>query len=384
MTDGPTIKDKAILDAIKNPIDSEPVEKLAKGKKKICIAIDDLDRSTETDRIIPHILSDLNAAGVNDENIYIVVSLGTHRPLTRDDMIKKVGLKIIKRIKFYNHNAWENLHYLGKSSYGSPIYINKFFAKADLKIGIGMLSPHPYAGFSGGGKLILPGLSGMDTIELNHKPVNSALSGRIGQIEGNTRRAEMEEITKKVGLDFLVNTVSNSKGETAGIFCGEHSEVFESGAEFAKEIYSTDVKYGQDIGIFNAFPKDNELLQALNALNIWSTREESHAIVKKGGAIVIITAAMEGCGYHALGDIGMRLHIRRDKHGSFKELFNGRTFIYFSPNLIKADIYDHYPKNVLLFNKIEKLMDYLKKNFGNGSNVGIFPCAPLQMDKNIF
>jgi nickel-dependent lactate racemase len=381
MKDAPTLTDAEIRERILSPIGSPRLRDVARGRKRAAIAIDDLDRPTEGSRILPHVLDELHAAGLKDDDIIIVASLGSHRPMTRQDFVKKVGEDIVSRIKTYNHNAYENLQYAGTTSYGTPLHINKFFMEADLKIGLGHLSPHPFAGFSGGGKIVLPGLAGIETIELNHKPTNAALSGRIGQVGGNTRRAEMDEAGRMAGLEFVVNAVSNSYGKTAGLFAGEISAVFQAAAGFAGEVYATDVPYGLDIGVFNVFPKDTHLLQALNALNIWSTRDPDRAIVRKGGAIVITTACNEGPGYHSLSDKGMRLHTRRDKHGTFKDILEGRKLIFFSPNLISADIYDHYPPEVLLFQRWEDVVAELRKHYGGGSSVGVFPSAPLQMDK---
>ncbi|MDY6862523.1 MAG: lactate racemase domain-containing protein, partial [Thermodesulfobacteriota bacterium] len=280
------------------------------------------------------------------------------------------------------HNCYENLIFIGETTYGTPLYINRFFYEADFKIGIGMLSPHPYAGFSGGGKIVLPGISGMETIEANHKPVKKSLSGEIGKIEGNLRRAEIDEAAKIAGLNFIINTINNSEGKTAAIFSGEPEKTFNVAGKYAGEIYGTKSCYGMDIGIFNAFPKDTEMLQALNALNIWSTRDEKRSIVKKGGTIIIITAASEGCGFHGLGDKGMRMYVRRDNHGSFKELFNNRDFAFVSPNLIEGDIYDHYPSQVKLFKDWESCLDVLKGKFPEKARVAVYPCGPLQLEKS--
>ena len=383
MKDALTTSDGEMREKILKPIGSSRLRDLAIGKRKVAVAIDDLDRPTETYRILPFVIDELISGGVKKDDIYIIVSLGSHRPLTRIDLIKKVGEGIVKTIKIYNHNPYENLKYLGRTSWGTPLYINQFFMEADLRIGVGMLSPHPYAGFSGGGKIVLPGLAGMDTMELNHKPANAALSGEIGRVEENTRRAEIDEAAKIAGLDFIVNTVCNSEGKSGGVFAGEPTKAFVEAVKYAKKVYETNVVYNLDIGVFNAFPKDTHMLLAMNALNVWSTRDPDKEIVRNGGVIVIVSACSEGAGYHGLGDKGMRMYIRKDKHGSFKQLLKGRKIIFFSPNLINADIYDHYPRNVLLCNEWWEVINELKKDFGKGTSAGVFPCAALQMDKNL-
>ena len=133
--------------------------------------------------------------------------------------------------------------------------------------------PHPYAGFSGGGKIVVPGLAGIKSIDVNHKPVNKSLQGKIGQVENNSRRADIEEAANMAGLDFIVNTISNSLGDTASIYSGNPVDVFNTASKKAIEVYSTNVPYNMDVGIFNAFPRDTWFLLALNSLNVWGSRD---------------------------------------------------------------------------------------------------------------
>ena len=137
------------------------------GRRNACIAIDDMTRPTETFRILPHVLAELQAAGLRPEDILIIVSLGTHRPLTRPDLLKKVGLAVLQQVRIQNYNPYLNFTQVGITRFGTPLLINSAFAAADLKLSIGLIAPHAYAGFSAGGKIVLPGLASRETVLTN-------------------------------------------------------------------------------------------------------------------------------------------------------------------------------------------------------------------------
>ena len=383
MQDAENISDAAIVKGILNPIASPPLAEIAKGRKTACIAVDDLTKPTEAFRILPHVIEELRRGGVKDDAIWIITSVGTHRPLTREDMIKKMGKKIVESFRIYNHNAYQNNIQIGKTSYGTPVEIDRIFFQADLKIGIGTLMPHPYAGFSGGGKIVMPGLASIDSVDINHKPVNVSLQGKIGQVAGNSRREDIEEAARMAGLDFIVNTLSNSAGRTCAVFAGSPEAAFAEAAKEAPKVYSTKVPYGRDVGVFNAFPRDTWFLLSLNALNVWASRDPDKEIVRKNGTIVIINACPEGLGEHGLVGKGMRQHVRRDKHGTFKGPLEGRKLIFFSPNIHPSYIQDHYPEGVLLFHKWDDVVNELRKEHGTGTKAVVFPCASLQIDESV-
>ncbi len=384
MADAETISDEEIRGCILLPRASPSLRELARGKKRPVIVIDDLNRPTETHRILPVLLEELEAAGIRAEEVDVLVSLGAHRPMSRSELVKKIGERMVDTLKVYNHNPYENLAIVGKTSFGTQLYLNRMLVESDLKILVGSIIPHPYAGFGGGAKLVLPGLAGMDTIELNHKPAYANISGAIGRVEGNQRRAEIEEAAKMVGIDFAVNSISNSEGRTAGIFAGGLTESYRDAVQYAQKVYATDVPYNLDVAVFNAFPKDDGIIQSFNSLNVWSSRSSDRQIVKPGGTIVIASSCPEGVGFHGLTDKGMRLYVRRDKHGSFKEIIIGRRIIFFSPNLIPRDIHDFLPETTLLCRQWREVEEELKRTVRRDASAGVFPCGPLQIDRSVF
>jgi len=248
---------------------------------------------------------------------------------------------------------------------------------ADVKIGVGCILPHAYAGFSGGGKIVLPGISGIQTLEANHQPAIKGLKGGLGSVDGNEVREDIEEIALKVGLNFIINVVVNSRREIAGVFAGDVIKAHRRGAKFACKLYSAEVRYRFDVGVFNAYPKDTELTQASNALNTYLSTKSK--IVKKDGIIVIITASPEGEGFHSLEGHRMRLFEYADKVPFVQEAIEDRTICLFSPYLTSQEVYKYYSSSVLFFNEWSKLIENLKERYSHRCNVAIFPCASIQL-----
>jgi nickel-dependent lactate racemase len=324
-------------------------------------------------------LKELNDAGIPNESIIVLVSLGTHHPLDRHDLLKKVGPEVLRSVRVYNHNPYLNLKEVGTTSFGTLVLINAMFANADFKVSIGLVAPHSYAGFSSGGKIVLPGLASWQTVLANHAPASKVLSGAVGQIEGNSRRAEIDEAASLAGLDFSINVVSNEAGETAEVYAGEVAQAWKAAASAARKAYRTVVPAGADVGIFNAFPKDTELLQALNSLTPWNPTAGRQDVVRDGGTIVVITAASEGHGWLGLINPGGPLHQRRDKNAIYRAMLNGRALYFLSPNLSQADLQDHYPPEVKVMPDWESLRAVLQARHPEKATVAFFPCGPLQI-----
>ena len=377
MNDAPGVEDEDIREAFSNPIGTEPLRSIAKGKKTAVIVVDDLSRPTPAYKILPSIAKELKEAGVKEKDITIIMGLGAHRPMLRKDLINKLGRSIYDSFPVYNHHPFENLVHLGTSSRGTPIHINRLFMNADVKIGIGCIMPHNYAGFGGGGKIVLPGISGIDTLKANHESAIRGIKGGLGLTDGNEVRDDIEEIARKVGLDFIVNVVVNSKREIAGIFAGDIVTAHREGVILARRGFATGASSDLDVGVFNAYPKDTDLIQAANAFNPYlSTRKP---IVKKNGTIVITTASVEGEGYHSLEGPYMRLFEYVDEVAFIRNALEGRTVYLFSPHLNEQEVHKCYSSSVVFFDEWEELIETLRRRFSLKCKVGIFPCASTQL-----
>ena len=373
MQDGLPMGDEGIRRALSSPIANQPLSSIAKGKKSAVIVVDDISRPTPVYRILPFIMDELRSAGIGEKDVRIIMSLGAHRPMTRDDLIKKLGETAWQSIEIHNHHPYENLAYLGKSNRGTPIYINKLFMDADVKIGIGCIVPHSYAGFSGGGKIILPGIAGIETLEANHQSASHGLTVGLGMVEGNDLREDIDEIAKKAGLDFIVNAVVNSKRDLAGLFAGDVIQAHREGVKLARRVYGTAVPSGLDVAILNAYPKDTDLFQASLALQLYMSAGDG--LVKKDGVIVIASASPEGGGFHSLEGYQMRLYGYHDQ----SKALGDRTLCIFSPNVTSKEVGKYYSPSTLYFDAWEKLIAYLQQRFSHPCSVGIFPCASIQL-----
>jgi len=160
--------EEVIKKLLNNPHGTPNLSELAKGKNNAVIVVEDTTRHARPHEILRVVLNQLNEAGISDENITLISALGSHRPMVREDFIKKIGLDVLERINVENHHPFLNLVYIGDSKLGTPIHINKTYYEADLKITIGNVVPHPMAGFGGGAKIILPGVCGLETLKANH------------------------------------------------------------------------------------------------------------------------------------------------------------------------------------------------------------------------
>ncbi len=378
MKDAPEISKEEIETAINNPIGTPTILKIARGKQNAVIVIEDISRPSYLEEILNIVLDQLNDAGIDDEKITIIYALGSHRPLNRQDSIKKVGLSIVERVNIENHHPYENLIFVGKSNFGTPIYLNKTYHSADVKIAIGTVIPHPLAGFGGGAKIILPGICGIQTLEENHKAGVRGIGIGVGIV--SELRKDIEDVCKKVGLDFSINIVSTMKRGIAGVFAGDFIKAHRKAMESGKLVYSTDLSsdINLDIGFFNLYPEDTELSQAIKGFNfIFSTK----GLIKRKGAVVFLTAASEGRGFHSLqAETGAKLYKNWGDFLWFKGFIKNKNFGIYSPNINKADVLHFYPPKTIFRKNFNEMITTLEDVYGKTPKVGIFPCS-IQLPK---
>jgi len=373
MKDAKELSQKEIVNCINHPIGTPSIQEIAKGKRNVVIVVEDISRPARLEHILNIIINQLNTAGITDDKINLIYALGAHRPMNRQDSIKKVGLSIVERIQIENHHPYENLVYIGESNKGTPIYLNKTYYDAEVKIAIGSVLPHPLAGFGGGAKVILPGVCGIQTLEANHKAGVRGIGIGLGII--TDLRRDIEDVCEKVGLDFSVNIVSSMKRGFAGVFAGHYIEAHRKAIEMAKKIYKTKLppNLNLDVGFFNLYPEDTELSQALKGLNFYLS---SKRFIKQGGAVIFLTAASEGRGFHSLqGETGGRLYQNWGDTIIFKAVLKKKIFGIFSPNINKADMLHYYPERTIFQKIFNDMIKELENLYGKSPRVGIFPCS---------
>ncbi len=278
-----------IMRAFTNPIGSRSLAEQIKGKKKVVILADDNTRLTPTDKIIPVMLDEMNSAGIKDEQITVIIALGTHRFMTEAEILEKFGQEVVNRVTIKNHDFKnpEALIDLGNTDNGTSVWVNREAYEADFKIGIGSIVPHHIPGFSGGAKIVQPGISGEHTTAETHLLSVRAPRSYLG-VQDNPVRRELNMIAKKIGMDTIFNTVLNRHGEVVGAFFGDTVEAFQEGVSLSREVYAVEIPEEADIVVSSSHPCDIEFWQAHKTLY------PSDLAVKASGIVIIATPCYEG------------------------------------------------------------------------------------------
>ncbi len=290
LTDPVKDKDKEIRKSLTNPIGTDRLGNLVGKAKSIVILCDDNTRSTPVRNIMPIVLDELNKARIDKRNIKIVVALGTHRPMSSSEIVERFGTDIACKIDIINHQPLnkDKLIYLGNTSLGTPIWINSTVMEAEFIIGIGNIVPHRLSGWSGGAKIIQPGVSGSLTTDMTHLLAARYPSEQMLGNLNNPVRKEMEDIARKVGLNFIINTVLNRDGEVVKIVGGDFISAHREGVKCAKLVYGVEVPEPADIVVIDSYPADLDFWQAIKALFV------GQLLVKKGGTIIFASPCYEG------------------------------------------------------------------------------------------
>jgi hypothetical protein len=210
-------------------------------------------RPTPTSIILPTLVKELIKYGIKKNNINIVIASGSHAKSKKEDIIKKVGKKLFKELKIVPHNEKSKLSYIGITNTGVKIYINDIVAKAEVKIGISGIYPHPEAGFSGGAKIIAPGICGFETICKLH---NAIMPARTQGEINNDLRKEITKIAQIVGLDYSINVILTPERKVGELFAGDMIEAFNHSIYFFKNKYQVKIIKDVDIIVSNAYPFD--------------------------------------------------------------------------------------------------------------------------------
>lgn len=374
--DAEPLREEEIWLAFRTPIGTKRISELAGKRKDAVLIVDDISRPTPVSQLMPYIIDELEAGGLDEGHIKIVVATAAHRPQTQEDLLKKLGEEAVSRFEIFSHNPYDDLKYLGKTSRGTPVYVNRLVAEADLKIGVGGIYPHGGAGFGGGGKILLPGVAGIETIEANHKNI----PGRgHGVIEKNENRADIEEAARISSLDMIVNAVLNSRRRIVGVFVGDPIKAHREGVKLAREVYKTEMPERRDIIVTNAYPLDTEMFQIVKALWMMGRLHDG------GSTTVLLAACSEGRGYHALYQKGGRLWVPPE--GSWLKKKFPRTkpsmkrLLLVSPNLNRKDVNQIFPEEETeLFGNWEEALEELENRYSGRTHVSVFPCASIQIE----
>ena len=264
-----------------------------KNAENVLIIINDITRPTPYKHILPPILEELHKADVPIEGITFLIATGIHREMTVDEIRTVVGSELVNTYEAINHNCDEkdNLVYIGTLKFGTEFYVNRHCVDSDFVIVTGVIAPHYFAGYSGGRKSILPGISGRQTIKHNHALMASE-EARTCNLDGNPVHLEMIDAARKVGVDFMVNIVTDSHGRAVEVVAGDVEEAWLEGVQIGRELFVTHIDELADVVIACAggYPKDINVYQTQKAI------DNAARATAPGGTIIILAECPEGLG----------------------------------------------------------------------------------------
>lgn len=284
-----------VSELLEDPTSGPSLEAIVEREqpRKVAIIVNDLTRSTPTYRLLPPLLKKLEGLGLGPEAVTIVVATGTHRGMTDEEIASVVGPAVKSRYRVINHDCdAPDLVSFGNMSTGNELRVNRAVAEADLRIAIGELLLHYYAGFAGGRKSILPGVAWRETVMRNHRMMTLP-GASIGRIDGNPVSEEMIEAIGLCPLHFIVNVVCDTHKQVVRVVTGDAIEAWREGAKTFAEMNFVEIPERADAAFVSAggFPKDINMYQAHKAL------EMSSRSVRDGGVLVLFAELAEGYGH---------------------------------------------------------------------------------------
>jgi nickel-dependent lactate racemase len=285
----------ALLEVLQNPTGSPPLAQLASGRRNACILICDVTRPVPNEMMLRPLLRILEDSGIARERILILIATGLHRPNEGDELTEMVGSFIAENYRIENHHGQklEEHTCLGTSPRGVPIWLDTRYVQADLKITVGLIEPHFMAGFSGGRKLICPGIAALETIQVWHSPAFlEHPRADSGILDGNPVHEENTWIARLAGCDFIANVVIDAQRRPLKFVAGDMEQAFLAGCEFVRGLVVDTVPEPVDVVVTSCagYPLDTTFYQSVKGMGA------ALPIVKEGGTIILAASLTEGIG----------------------------------------------------------------------------------------
>ncbi len=299
----PAVQDIAneVRRSLQNPVGSAKLSELYRPGMKVALVVDDSSRPTPVASILPGVLEELQAAGLPLADLTLIPALGLHREMAADEMVQRTGLPGMQGWKWENHacDDPQRLEYLGTTRRGTPVWINKTVAQADLVVSIGCIEPHIIASFGGGYKNLIPGVAGRATTAHNHSlNCTPGTFNMVGQpVKRNPMRLDLEEGGRMLKPPvFIVNAVLNSSTAVVRVVAGDPVAAHRAGCAVNAAMYGVKVSRPADIVITDSHPMDTDLRQGVKAL------ANTVRAVRRGGVMVTLVKADEGVGVFGLAN----------------------------------------------------------------------------------
>jgi nickel-dependent lactate racemase len=285
----------AVAKALAHPIGCPPLGEVARGRRNACILVCDITRPVPNGVILPPLLRILEEQGIARRQILLLVATGLHRPNEGAELKEMLGSEIVRNYRIENHHgkSREEHDYLGETASGVPVYLDSRYVRADLKITTGLIEPHLMAGYSGGRKVICPGIAGLDTVKVWHGPrFLEHPRADCGIVEGNPVHEENTRIALMAGCDFIVNVCLDGQRRITWVGAGDMIKAWEAGVRFIEGVAKVPVVEAVDVVVTSCagYPLDATWYQAIKGLT------GALPIVKQGGTIILAASLSEGLG----------------------------------------------------------------------------------------
>ncbi|MCU0488659.1 MAG: nickel-dependent lactate racemase [Anaerolineales bacterium] len=278
--------------ALEAPIGSARLEERIRTGQRVVIIVDDITRHTPAHLALPEVLERLQQAGIAAQDIQVVLALGTHRLMTMDEQIAKLGQQVVQDYPIVQSTTAGSAEmvYLGETANGIPAWVQRAVVEADFRIGIGMISPHMDAGFSGGAKIILPGVCGVKTVDIFHARAADHLLNPLGCEVAPLRLALEQFVREKALLQFMINFILTPEEGVFQCVAGDPVLAQRQGAAYARQVYGVQAAGDWPVVIANCAPYQQDLWQSCKGL--WC----GDLLAANGGSLIWVTQAGEGTG----------------------------------------------------------------------------------------
>jgi len=371
--------------ALAEPVGCAGLVEAAREARSVVIAADDLTRQTPVELIIPLLLDEFNRAGVRDEQIRVLIALGTHRPMSQAEILAHFGAEVVRRVRVIN-NPWQDpaeMVDLGLTPNGTPIEISRIALEADFLIGVGSIVPHHIPGYGAGGKIVQPGLSGAATTGATHYLSTRTRRSYLGLVE-NPVRAEIDSIAARAGLKAILNVVLNPDGSLVRAFYGDFIAAHRAGATLSRQVNGAEFSAQADIVVAGSHPCDIEFWQAHKSLY------PADICVREGGTIILLTPCPEGVSVTHRGMLAFSAldAARIDaliQDGTIADRVSGALALAWAKVreraricLVSGGITDDEARQLAFepFGGLQEALDAALRRHGPGASIHVLPYAP--------
>jgi nickel-dependent lactate racemase len=383
--DAPPDVDAVVGGAIARPVDGPHLAELAHGARRVLLLVDDATRSTRASEILPHVARELGEAGVDDDRVALLTAQGTHRRMTREEVERKVGAAFARRWRVHQHD-WrdrDGLVRLGETRAGMPVVVNRLVEEADVVVGIGHVGVHGIMGYSGGAKIVLPGVCGGETESWTHWTAGwYAQEELMGVMDGPIRR-EIEEGARLAGLDAVVDVVMDGAGAVRHAAFGDLVQAQRACAREARRLYAARLDAPHDVVVTDAHPADRDYWQSVKGLYAGTIA------VREGGVVVLVCPNPEGVASNhpncvELAGLPLEEIRRRVAAGEVEDVIGAAVAAYTARIRERSDVYlvssgiaqrDARRMGFTPFPSVQKALDAARDKTGRNASVAVLKHA---------